>query len=74
MSKYADPTETHYAGDEDDDDYAQEEDDWDEAEHALEECGQVPGMGCQLAGTEFCDFDCPYRDIDLFADNAKEEQ
>lgn len=53
MSEHADPTETHYAGDEDDD---YEQDEW---EHALEECGQAPGMGCQLAGTEFCDFECP---------------
>jgi hypothetical protein len=31
-------------------------------EDALFECGQLPdhlGGGCQLAGTEFCDWDCP---------------
>lgn len=58
-------------GDSFDDDYddenGYERDEWDEDEAALEECGQWPGGGCQLAGTEFCDFDCPYRDIDLFA-------
>ncbi len=26
------------------------------------DCGFAPGYGCQLAGTEDCDFDCPYRD------------
>ena len=31
-------------------------------EDALCECGQLPdslGGGCQLAGTEFCGFECP---------------
>ena len=31
-------------------------------EDALFECGQLPdclGGGCTLAGTEFCDWDCP---------------
>lgn len=26
------------------------------------DCGFIPGYGCQLAGTEDCDFDCPHRD------------
>ena len=34
-------------------------------EHAMSECGQLPqhlGGGCTMAGTEFCDFECPLRD------------
>ena len=34
-------------------------------EEAAMECGQLPdhlGGGCQLSGTEFCDFECPFRD------------
>lgn len=26
------------------------------------DCGFIPGKGCLMAGTEDCDFDCPYRD------------
>lgn len=59
------------------DDDAWDEDDWpagwddrapeddDELDRALEECGRLPedlGGGCQLAATEHCDFDCPFRD------------
>lgn len=29
---------------------------------AFDECGFIPGEGCQLVGTEDCEFDCPYRD------------
>jgi hypothetical protein len=37
-----------------------EEDEWEEA---VQECGIIPGDGgCQLAGTEYCDFECPFRD------------
>lgn len=46
-----------------DDDY--EPDEWDELEEAAQECGLLPphlGGGCQMAGTEHCDFDCPFRD------------
>jgi len=34
-------------------------------ESAMSECGRLPprlGGGCTMAGTEFCDFDCPLRD------------
>lgn len=34
-------------------------------EFHMMECGRLPdhlGGGCQLAGTEYCDFDCPFRD------------
>ena len=36
-------------------------------EYYASECGLLPdhlGGGCQLAGTEHCDFDCPFRDDD----------
>jgi hypothetical protein len=26
------------------------------------DCGFIPSDGCLLAGTEDCDFECPYRD------------
>jgi hypothetical protein len=34
-------------------------------QHLEDECGRLPediGGGCQLAGTEHCDFECPFRD------------
>ena len=31
-------------------------------EELLSECGQMPDGSCQLAGTEYCDFSCPFRD------------
>lgn len=34
-----------------------EEDDY---EYWLQECGQVPGQGCLKAGSEECDFECPF--------------
>lgn len=37
------------------------EDCWDEQ---LQECGMQPDGGCNLAGTEYCDFDCRIRDLD----------
>jgi hypothetical protein len=36
-------------------------DDWDDDEDEFD-CGWVRGVGCQLAGTEECDFECPFRD------------
>jgi len=53
------------------------DDDWDNADYndeddwelAMGECGQTPHDGCTLAGTEHCDFDCPFRDEDLFEDD-----
>lgn len=38
---------------------------------ALEECGQVRDGGCLKAGSEYCDFDCPFRDMDMFADDEE---
>lgn len=58
------PEEPDYGDDErndfdddwrDDDDYEQ-----DEFETAMGECGQMRGGGCMLAGTEHCDFECPF--------------
>jgi len=36
-----------------------EDDDFDEDGS---ECGQLPDGTCMMAGTEYCDFECPYRD------------
>lgn len=49
--------------DEYDDDYYAEEDD--EMEYWLSECGQQRDGTCLNAGTEHCDFDCPFRDDPL---------
>lgn len=48
-------------------DFQHDDDDDEEAafDEDIENCGQLPahlGGGCQLAGTEHCDFDCPFRD------------
>lgn len=56
------------------DDYYDPDDDFDdddEWENAMQECGQSRYGGCTLAGTEFCDFDCPFRDEDLFDDDSE---
>lgn len=45
------------------DDFDDEE--FDELEELIQECGLLPahlGGGCQLSGTEHCDFECPFRD------------
>ena len=46
----------------DEDDYydienADEEDEW---ENAMMDCGKMPDGTCTLAGSEFCDWDCPF--------------
>jgi hypothetical protein len=46
--------ESYYYAD-DPEDY-DPEDDWDNEF----DCGFIPGYGCQLAGTEECDWECPY--------------
>lgn len=38
--------------------------DEDAIEDLMDECGQMPDGGCSLAGTEYCDFECPFRDDD----------
>lgn len=47
----------------DDDDFFEEE----TPEEENFDCGFIPGEGCQLAGTEDCDFNCPYHDAVLYA-------
>lgn len=38
-------------------------DGWDDGEtDEYYDCGWVRGVGCTLAGTEECDFECPFRD------------
>ncbi len=44
----------------DDDDVCDIDDEEDEFERAMDECGQMHGGGCMLAGTEFCDWECPF--------------
>lgn len=44
----------------DDVDWNDDDDDTDEIEDAMDECGQMQGGGCMLAGTEHCDFECPF--------------
>ena len=43
-----------------DDDDCTDEDERDEFEEAMDECGQMHDGGCMLAGTEHCDFECPF--------------
>lgn len=40
-----------------------------EIEDSLEECGQTGTgpSGCQMGGTEYCDFECPYRNTNLLS-------
>lgn len=45
-----------------DDDYPDAGDGWDDDDESEFDCGWVRGQGCQLAGTEECDFECPFRD------------
>lgn len=48
------------------DDYVDNFDDLDEPDDPLQEaldgCGRLPDGTCMLAGTEFCDWDCPFSD------------
>lgn len=44
-------------------DFYDEDEPYDPEEDDLgDECGRTGDGTCMLAGTEFCDFDCPYRD------------
>ena len=38
------------------------DDESDPVEDALDECGMTAEGCCTLAGTEHCDFECPFRD------------
>lgn len=43
----------------------------DEGELDLDaDCGLMGDGQCMLAGTEWCDFECPHRDSELFAGSA----
>lgn len=46
----------------DDFDWTEYPDNDEEDDEAFFDCGWVRGVGCQLAGTEQCDFECPDRD------------
>ncbi len=37
-------------------------DDFEDDDEEWFDCGWVRGIGCQLAGSESCDFECPFRD------------
>lgn len=56
----------------DKDDYFSDElDESDEEYDWLEqECGLMADGQCGMAGTEHCDFSCPYRDSEDFAGSA----
>ncbi len=46
-----------------DEDYEDSDCDYEDDEDPDFDCGWTPeGGGCSLAGTEDCDFECPYRD------------
>ncbi len=47
------------------DDGSYEEDD------PTDECGLMDDGQCMLAGTEWCDFECPFRDSPHYAGNCK---
>lgn len=45
-----------------------------EMERAMDKCGRLPpklGGGCTKAGSEYCDFDCPFRD-EVFSRRKKQ--
>lgn len=44
------------------DDYEGDDIPEDPIDAAIDDCGIGPDGLCMLAGTEFCDFDCPFRD------------
>ena len=50
----------------DEDDFHEDDDDLD----GDEDCGLMDDGQCALAGTEWCDFECPNRDSELFAGSA----
>jgi hypothetical protein len=49
------------------------DDELDDYETMLAECGYVPGHGCMLAGTEYCDWECRIGE-ELEADNLEIEE
>ena len=47
--------------------YDQDPEEMDPLEEALGECQLMPDGQCLLAGSEWCDFECPMRDTEHFA-------
>jgi hypothetical protein len=46
--------------DDEDDFHRDDDDEIDEFDEALMNCGQMPDGSCTQAGTEYCDFECPF--------------
>lgn len=46
-----------------DDDFEDDHEDENILDAAIDACGIGQDGLCMLAGTEFCDFDCPFRDV-----------
>lgn len=46
-------------------DWGGEYDEMDEWEQLLTECGMTRAGYCTLSGTEHCDFECPFRDMEM---------
>ena len=46
------------------------EDDGDDEFDPADDCMLMPDGQCMAAGSEWCDFECPYRDSELFAGSA----
>jgi hypothetical protein len=45
-----------------------------ENERAEQECGELPkdlGGGCSMSGSEYCDFECPFRNS-VFGEDEEE--
>ena len=56
-----------WSQDEIDDDIANGDDEDDEMESLAQACGLYTNGQCSMAGTEHCDFECPWRDSEDFA-------
>lgn len=54
----------------DQDDFVDDDDDMDEDDWLEMECGLAADGQCAMAGTEHCDFTCPWRDSEDFAGSA----
>lgn len=54
--------ESSYLDDEDDDYLVIDDEEDDEMAEAEANCGEMPDGGCSLAGTEYCDWRCPFSD------------
>lgn len=54
MQTYLPPSASFLKPEDDADDEHEEYD-------PADDCGLYPGGGCMLAGTEHCDFECPFR-------------